>query len=796
MPPQGEPTDDVVNLPNSAYPREQLLHPREHPSPPEQAGGDPFAHGNGGSGGRNVYRVVDSSESDLSLREILATILRRKMVLITTMLLAIVATVVVLSMIAPLYRAEAMILIEPNKGQPILIETAIGTIGGDEAAVRSETYILTSRAMVDRVVQRLNLDADPEFVGATAADKEPGLLRTQFDRLASLVSEQLPFLQKNDAADVQPDELEQALQYNRLVDRFSRSLEVRAIKESRVIAIAFTSPDPRKAQVIANAVADEYMVLREDIKLESTGRVTNWLDNQILELQQTVKEGEAAVEELRTKFGLVDGARGNLGSQELAQVSSQLVLARAERAEAEVRLQQIQSLLESAAGAETSIEVLDSPLIQQLRAQQGEIQGRVAELSAELGDQHPRMQQLRAEASEIGVKIDAEIKNLIAGLSSQLRVAQAREQSFEQALREIKGRVAKSNRNDIEIRSLERDVEANRAMLTNLLNRQKQTAPQEDARFLQSDARLISMAGLPTSAAYPNKRLVLGFAVLGSFFLACLIILLLEVLDNGFRSIEQLDEQTGIRALGFVPATRLMNSRGAEITDLIDNPSSAFAESVRTLNWTIKLAFPGAEPDVLLVTSSVPNEGKSTIASALCFTQGHTGKRTLIIDADVRRPTMHERFKVDQVPGLTEYLAGKAEVDEIVKDPRSTWGVNVIPAGNQPLDAANLIGRGRMSELLDHLRPQYDMIIIDSPPVMVGADARLLSQYADATIVVVRWGKTQRQIVKHSLDNLQRSGARLAGTLLTMVDVKKYSKYTYGDSGAYAGELAKYYARL
>ncbi len=790
----GKPTDGVLNLRESTYPRETLVHPRESQDPRQDEGSGPRGGARNAHAFNSRYQVVESEYSELSLREILATLMRRKMILISAVLLAVVLSLTALSIITPLYSAEALILIEPHNKQAMLIETAVGAIGGDETTVRSETYILQSRAMVDRVVERLALDTDPEFVGSPEA--APGAVRAWLSSAVAAVRDRLPFLEASNAEPSQPDELADALKYNRLVNRFSEALSVGAINETRVISISFMSSDPQKAQAIANTVADEYMNLREEVKLESSSRVSTWMDNQVVELQATVREGEAAIESLRQQYGLVEGTRGDLGSQELAQVSSQLVLARAERAEAEVRLRQIQALVESPGGANTSVEVLDSPLIQGLRAQQSEIQGRVAELSSELGDQHPRMQQLRAEASDIGNKIEAEIKNVIAGLSSQLSVAKARERSFESALADIKKRVSRSNRNDIEIRSLERDVEANRAMLTNLLNRQKQTAPQEDAQFLQADARLISMAGLPTSPAYPNKRLVLGLAVLGSFVLGCLIILLIEVLDNGFRSIEQLDEQTGIPAFGFIPETRLKASLGSEIADLVDNPSSAFAESIRTLNWSVKLAFQDAEPEVLLVTSSVPNEGKSTIASALCFTQGHTGKRTLIIDADIRRPTMHQRFKVDQVPGLSEYLAGKADISEVVKDPRSTWGVNVIPAGHQPLDAANLIGRGRMSELLDTLRPMYDMIIIDSPPVLVGADARLLSQFADATIMVVRWGKTQRQTVKHALGNLEKSGARLAGTLLTMVEVKKYAQYTYGDSGTYAGDLAKYYARL
>lgn len=731
-------------------------------------------------------------EFDFGLRETLATVWRRKSVFLWSFAVCLGLAFALLTLVTPRYRAEALILIEPQEARTAIVEPAATGLLRDAEAVLSETYVLTSSDMVERVVTVHELAKDAEF--------NPAL--TPKSAVRGFMCDLLPLEAARDMLDctaVQPgstnDPKSQAAGYSRIVDRFNDALDVNAVSDSRVISVKFTSVDPHKAQAIANTIAEQYLQLRVDAKFESAFRVTKWLNEQIADLRAKVTEGESAIEALRRERGLIEGDRGTLQSQEVGQVSTQLVMARATRAEAAARLGQVQVLLESESGAITASEVLDSPLIQRLRAQQTELQGRVGELSAELGDQHPRMLQLRAEAREIQAEIDTEIAKIVTGLKNQLAVAEARVRSFENALAEIKARAATANEDQIEVRTLERDVEANRALLTSLLGRQSQTAPQGDTGYLQADARIISSAALPTQVAFPNKRFVLGSAIFGAIILGGLIIVALELMDNGFRSIEQLDQRTGVPALAFVPDISALRKKADTLDFLLDNPSSSFADAIRTVHWSVSLGRPQSPPKTVLVTSSLPDEGKSTIASSLAITQGQSGRRTLLIDADIRRPSIHDIFNVDSKPGLVEYLTGQSELHEVIQSNHCGPGVGVISSGSLPQDVPNILASERMRELLQAASSKYELIVIDSPPVMVGADVRLLCGIADATILAVRWGKTPRRTVGLSLKNLQTSGAKLAGTVLTMVDVRQYAKYSYGDSGAYTGELAKYYVQ-
>jgi capsular exopolysaccharide synthesis family protein len=221
-------------------------------------------------------------------------------------------------------------------------------------------------------------------------------------------------------------------------------------------------------------------------------------------------------------------------------------------------------------------------------------------------------------------------------------------------------------------------------------------------------------------------------------------------------------------------------------------PGAAFGESVRTLNWSLSLAFPDKPPQVVLITSSVPGEGKSTIASSLATVQSVAGQRVVLIDADIRRPACHEITGVEKEPGLTNVLAGEVDINNVLQ--ASAWSsLKVIPAGMPTMHATNVLGSKKMAALLDVMRDKFDLIVIDSPPLMAAADARILSRLSDATILAVRWGSTRRQAVKMSVRQLLAAGAPLAGGLLTMVNAKKHAQYSYGDSGAYAGELEKYY---
>jgi capsular exopolysaccharide synthesis family protein len=709
--------------------------------------------------------LLAPAEADLNLGEFIRIIDRRKWVLIGIVAAALILALIVTRIVTPLYKAEALVLIDPQTTKIVSLESVVAGLSADQETVQSEALVLASRSLAERVIRRLGLAKEAEFNPALG-----GGIFGPGNKLAT-----------------------PAQQNSAVIDRFLKRLDVRVREASRVISVSFSAEQPQRAAAVANALTDEYILARLETKFDSTKRATGWLNSRVAELREKVATAESNVETVRRKYGLVGGSSGTLSSQELSELNSKLITARAERSEAEARLRRMQDLVRSPQGAATASEVLDSPLIQRLREQEAEVQRRVAELSSELGERHPKMVQLRAEAADIKAKIDTEVAKILDGLENQASVARAREGSLQRSLNAIQDRVATGNQKEIELRAAEREAEANRSLLATLLARQKETMSQEDLGSQQADARVVAAADPPVEPSFPNVPVILGLTFLASTILGLLAILVIELLDGGFRSGEQLEQATGVASLGFIPIVPAAVPDGTILDYLRKQPKSAFGEALRTLNWSISLASPDQQPPrTVLVTSSYPGEGKTSVATCLAWVQSLAGQRVLLIDAETRRPSVHELMRMPREPGLLDVLSGRASLEEALRR-QDDSKLAVLTAGSPTPNVPSLLGSRRMEALIAECAGQFDLIVIDSPPVMVAADARILAQRADATLMVVRWARTRREPVLLSLRQLNLAGARLAGVLLNRVDVRKHARYSYGDSGAYTGTLEKYY---
>ena len=708
--------------------------------------------------------LLNPAGDDVGLAEIFSVIRRRLSVLGGIVAVALILAVLAIALLTPRYTAEVLILIESQDNNIVTLDSVVAGLSGDAESVQSEAHVLRSRALADRVVQHLDLGNDREFNRALS---DPGARHDGYN-VAS------------------------AQEYSSLLDLFQDRLQVAPQENSRVISVRFSSESPEKAANIANSLADQYIQSRLETKFEFTQRANTWLAERIKGLREKLAVDEASIESMRKQYGLLGGNGYTLASQELVELNTQLVMARTTRAEAETRLQQTRRLVDSAGGASSASEVLDSPLIQRLREQEVEVERRVAELSSELGELHPRMVQLRAEALDLQTRIEKEVNKIVTSQQNQANVARVRERSLQRSLDEMKDKVAKGNQNMIKLQAFQREADASRSLMGTMVAREKETMYQQDMDFQQPDVNVFSPATIPAHPSFPSKAVIFGLALIGSLLLGLLTILVIELLDGGFRSGEQLEQMTGVPSIGFVPMIKKPDNYDSLAAYVAGRPGAAFGEAVRTLNWSLSLFFPDNPPQIVLITSSVPGEGKSTIASSLATVQSLAGQRTLLIDADIRRPGCHKLCGVDKEPGLTNLLAEEVGLNDVLAT--SEWSsLQIIPAGMPTTHATNMLGSKKMAALLEELRSRFDLIVIDSPPLMAAADARILSRQADATVLAVRWGSTRRQAVKMSARQLISAGAKLAGGLLTMVNVKKHAQYSYGDSGAYAGELEKYY---
>jgi len=698
---------------------------------------------------RDARRINQSFiDQDAGIDDLLNVVNRRKWVLLGAILGALLLAAAVLSQVTPRYKSEALLMIESRQPTIPTVESVLSGVSSDQEGVRSEVEVLRSRSLMAVVAERLKLHQDPEF---NKAIRDSGGGRADANLGAQGVA-----------------------------DALLKRLQVTPVKNSRVITVAFSSVEPAKAASIANVLVDEYLVAQIQAKFEATKMANSWVTERVSELREQVAASERAVEEFRRDAELLQADGVTLTAQQMAELNAQLILGRTASAEAEARLQQLKRLLESDDGVTSAGEVLDSPLIQRLREQQTQVERRVAELTAEYGPAHPRMIQLKAEAEDLESNIAAEVNKVAKGLENEVAIGRARVNSLQSELALLKGRMADANDKEIQLRALEREADAARTLLSTLLARDKEIGSQTEMQTHRADARVVSRAEAPLEPYFPQTKVILGIVGLLSGLLSLIVVFVLEIRQRGFISGEQIEATTGISSLGFVP--RLEAKRlGADekpIDYIVNNPRSAIAQSLRTLFWSLSLMTP-LRLNIVVVTSSQPEEGKTTISTGLARMQALSGRKTLLIDADTRKPQVHK-------------LLGVSSKDVIVKDEET--GLNVLLAGEASEDPMTLLGSQKMHDFLADMSEIYDLIVIDTPPVMAASDACAIGRLADTTVLVARWSKTPRESVKHSLRQLQRADAFVAGALLSMVDVGKHAKYKYGDSGAYHGTLTKYYA--
>jgi succinoglycan biosynthesis transport protein ExoP len=729
---------------------------------------------------------------EIDLRDLFQKLWRRKGLIFGTVMFMTVLTIIILFQLTPLYKAQTSVLIEPRDSNVVNLEAVLSGLGGDAETIQSEIEVIKSRALISKLVDKLKLDQNPEF---NTRLKPKGLMATYLNPREYIPEEWMDVLRGGRGKIVLSEDDLQAQQRVGVINAIlGKKLAVSIKGRSRVISIEFTSETPKLAARAANTLANFYINAQLEAKFEATQHATQWLSDRVATLRETVKSSENAVEAFRKKSGLLSGQTGTLTSQQVSELNTQMILAQSSRAEADARLRQVRDLVNSAGGGETASQVLDSPLIQRLREQEAEVERKAADLSEEYGARHPKMINVLSEAQDIKKKIRQEVTKIIKGLENEVGVAKARENSLRKSLETLKGRLSKSNRAEVQLRSLEREATANRMLFENFLGRYKETSEQENRGIQRADARVISVADIPSRAAFPKKSLILTLAIIGSTFLGTLFAFAIEQLDKGFRSSEQIEQMIGVRALGLVPALgklTLVNTTPEKY--ILDHPTSAFTEAIRSLNTALQISGADGSIKKIMLTSAVPGEGKSTISICLMRLLAKAGHSVVLVDLDLRKPSIHNKLQIKSEPGVAELISGKYKFTDVVIMDQLTSG-HIIPAGAPSNNPPDLLGNDIMDQLLKGLEKRYDYVIIDTPPVLAVSDAKILSQKVDATIFVAHWAETKREVVIQGIKEIQSSRGYLAGVVLSQVHVEKHSKYGYGDSGAYYGKIKKYYS--
>lgn len=695
-----------------------------------------------------------------------------------TALLTLLAGIVVFQL-TPRYVAESTVMLDTRTTKVVDIQAVVSGLYADSAVVRSELEVLRSPALTAKVIEKLDLTKSKVL--------NPYLHPTSFfDRYnpAALVRQLLA--DPGSQIPMTPEQEKQA-EFEAVIGVMTGGLNVINDGRSYIIKIRFECEDAALAQAVANAYADLYLAGQLDLKYAATQRATDWLNEQLAGLRDKARDSDQAVQRYREEHNLSDVRGTTVTTQQLSEINSALIVAAADRAQKEAALRQVQDAVKNGGGVDSVTQVLSSPTVQALKNQQNDLRRKKAELLTRYKPAHPEILNIEAQLNDIDKKLAEEVNNVTRSMANDVTVARSREASLRQSLVQLQSSQGKQTQEEVRLHELQHEADATRAIYESFLGRFKQVSTQEDMQ--QADAHLIARAQLPTIPTYPKKQMLIGLWFFISLCVGVGGAFAMERLDNGFRSPEQIEQLTGVPFIGLVPTVPL----GKRAHDLVvQQPVSSYAEAIRSVRTALHFTNVDTPPKIVLVTSSVPKEGKSVFSTSLARSVARSGGRSLIIDCDLRHPTVSKLLEAPKVPGLLAYFADGTDPSQLIQVEEQSR-LHYIPVREGASNPQDLLGSQQMKNLLEGLRDQYDLIVLDAPPVLAVSDALVLSHLVDATLFLIRWEETPRSVAMGALKLLRGQGTGLAGFVLTRVNVRKHAKYGYGDSGYYYGRYGSYY---
>lgn len=738
----------------------------------------------------------------------------------------------------PRYTATATMLIDTQNGHLFQQQSMFSElpVAIDTGTVDSQVQILKSEKIALTVIKKLHLTKDPEFVGSRG-----GLLGAIFGAIDSLF-----------AAPAPPSDF--ALT-RRAVNTFSSRLNVQRVGLTYVISISFQSFNADRAAEIANAVADAYIDDQLDAKYQATRRAGTWLQDRLRELREQAATAQRAVVAFKNKNNIVEAGGRSMTEQQLAELNSELVMAKSQTAEARAKVARVQAVLKSNA-PEASIDAtvadsLKDDVIQKLRTQYLDLSARESDWAARYGYAHLAVVNLRNQMAEIQNSIRNELQRIAQSYQSDLNIAERHQASVQAQLDEAVSQSQVNNQADVALRELQTQAQSYQALYDNFLQRYMESVQQQS--FPITDARVISAATRPLGPSHPRTLLVMALATMVGLGFGVAAGAWREFADRVFRTSDQVETRLQIDCIAVVPAVKtaaqkktdiasslrpqtdlspLLNAVNEEVqkanlpasahtetqtakslkladpglkklvvtpgilSTIVDSPFSAFAEAVRSIKVAIDLSpATGGGGKIIGFTSSLPNEGKSSLACVLALLIAQTGSKTLLVDCDLRNPSLSRTLSPGAASGgLLDVLAGKAMFEQAIWQDSAT-GLRFLPVATKArlAHSSEVIASDRTQSLFEKLRQNFDYVIVDFAPLMPIVDVRASLNLVDSYIYVVEWGRTRIEHVEQALRSARGIYERLLGAVLNKVDLASLGRYGGPGAGYYRDERYRRY---
>ncbi|MBB6308957.1 Wzz/FepE/Etk N-terminal domain-containing protein [Xanthobacter tagetidis] len=721
--------------------------------------------------------AADSDFNGLQIVSNLLAVVRRRKWLIAAIAASIAGLSAFYALSAtPLFIAEGQLLIDTQQSRSLDLGDGGGvSISADAGMIDSQVEILKSERIIKAVIKELKLvEAMKDRLAAQAAnDKVPGFLKAIF-----------PFWFQQ--AQLSDFELER-----RVIDGLKANIKVQRVGASFAILLSHKSPDGQRSADIVNQQAESYIVDQLESKYQATRRASVWLQDRIAELREQALAADRAVQDFKARNDIVDTGRGLVSDQQLSEVNTQLIQARAQVAESRARFERVQSIIKqgSALGAsdEAVSDVLSNEIITRLRGQYLDAVKRAAEWTKRYGEDHVAVVNLRSEISGLQRAIFTELNRIAESYKSDFQIAKAREDSLSQSLKQLVAENKLSANKQVELRELESTAQSYRTLYDNFLERFMQTT--QRLSFPMTEARMITSASRPLTPAEPKVGLIVAGGTVFGLALGLLAAFWRESMNRTIRSPAEVEQHLGLDCLGVLPKlavsatassapsaasgnrTSAFESATGILRQVLTDPFSRYTETLRAVKVSADISILG-RAKVIGITSTLPKEGKSTIAANFAQLIAHSGARALLVDMDLRNPSLTRRITPNVKSGLLELIVGRATMDEVSHlDPIT--GLRFVPSlvAGHIVHTNEILASAEMAATIEKFKEDADYVILDLPPVAPVVDVQACAHLVDCFVYVLEWGRTNRDLVGNILDNNPKMSEKVLGCLLNKADL-------------------------
>lgn len=706
------------------------------------------------------------------LRKVWTTMRRRWRVIVVAIALCMALTAGWLFLATPIYTASTTLLIEPRKTNTVKEDAIVSDLQLDANTVATEVALIKSFGVFRRVAEQLKLKDNPLFQGSPAAFDPVRFVMELIPAFGGPSEVEKGVRNESGQAPVAPDMLD-------VIRSIEAGTSVQRVATTYFMQVSFAHESPELSATIANAVASAYLDEQLEARFQAAQRAATWLNDRVATLRAKLETSERALADHRARNNLAKPEAGSLAEQQASEINAQLVSARAQIVDSKAKYEQAQRVLDGGAAIESLASIMNSPAVGALRAQETAIAREQADLQTRYGPEHPAMLKIRAQHSDILRQIKREIARVVQTLKADHEFAQQKEESLARSLKELTGSRNASEEIIIRLRELERDAQTDRALYEATLARFKEAEQQISLKT--GESRIVEPAFIPDAPNFPNKGISLVLAMFGGMVMGLLAIGVLEFLENGFTEASQIEQALGLSVLAMVPmlkpSEQRVNGRPISVPSyLAMKPQSRYGESVRSARLLTQMsAVP--PPKIVLITSSTAGEGKTTMAMSMAYSAAVTSRqRVLLLDCDLRARSATKQLNLGEKQGLTDLLHDNIPLEGVIYQ-SDLPNLDILPAGTELRSPQALLESKKTSLLLTRLRDDYDMIYVDTPPLLPVIDTTLLLPMVDRILFLVSWRKTPRAVVQRATQLLTNFSGNVSGVVVNNVMLDRLRAY-------------------